>query len=303
MMRACSLASLSVFRRYDLVLVNYVSPLSLPFFVLHSMVRPSVAVVWGSDYNAKRSISRWCFRWSLKLAARVLFLIPETRKECIKQNLVTPQSSSVVRFGLPILRTIRTEAEKIDGFGARTQFGFPLGRKIVVVGSNSRMSQNHFEIIEVLKRNIGSLSAFFFVFPLGYGDPEYASRVEERALELGASNIKCLRDFYHGADLAKLRMACDVFVNLQTHDQLSATMIEYLYAGAEVITGAWLPYSTLINGGIPLSLIEDFSELAERLRLTGLDRGVDRLAAVRKILDGMYDPDAAFAGWLSELRT
>jgi hypothetical protein len=80
-------------------------------------------------------------------------------------------------------------------------------------------------------------------------------------------------------------------------------MVEYLYAGAEVITGAWLPYSTLVNGGIPLSLIEDFSELAERLQLTGLDQGVDRLATVRKILDGMYDPDAAFAGWLSELRT
>jgi glycosyltransferase involved in cell wall biosynthesis len=303
MLRACHLALLSAFRRYDLVLVNYVSPLSLPFFVLHSLARPTVAVVWGSDYNAKRSISRWCFRWSLKLAARVLFLIPETRTECINQSLVTARNSSVVRFGLPILRIIRAEGEEIGGPEARAQFGLPLDRKIVVVGSNSRISQNHFEIIEVLKRNAADLGGFFFVFPLGYGDPEYASKVEEKALELGVENIKCLRGFYRGTELARLRMACDVFINLQSHDQLSATMVEYLYAGAEVITGAWLPYSTLIDGGIPLSLIEDFAELIDRLRRTGLDRGSRQLPTVRKILDGMYDPDAAFAGWISELRT
>ena len=48
---------------------------------------------------------------------------------------------------------------------------------------------------------------------------------------------------------------------LTDSDAFSGTMIEYLYAGAQVITGTWLPFGKLRRAGIDFTEVEDVLDL------------------------------------------
>jgi hypothetical protein len=51
-------------------------------------------------------------------------------------------------------------------------------------------------------------------------------------------------------------------IHLPISDQLSATMLEYLYTGNYLITGQWLPYEMLDKEGVYYKRITSFEELS-----------------------------------------
>lgn len=58
-----------------------------------------------------------------------------------------------------------------------------------------------------------------------------------------------------------LRLSADVFILAIRTDAFSASMQEYLYAGACVLKGAWLGYPQLEDMGIELESFRDFADI------------------------------------------
>jgi hypothetical protein len=76
-----------------------------------------------------------------------------------------------------------------------------------------------------------------------------------------------------------LRSVTDVFIQVQRTDQLSASMLEHLYAGSVVITGGWLPYGQLTQRGIRFWTTPSIEQLTSEL-IACLDQLPERRAAV-----------------------
>ena len=67
-------------------------------------------------------------------------------------------------------------------------------------------------------------------------------------------------------DLARLRCATDIMVQVQPTDQLAGAMQEHLFAGSVVITGDWLPYGVLRDAGVRFWTVPDRAALTGSLR-------------------------------------
>jgi hypothetical protein len=76
---------------------------------------------------------------------------------------------------------------------------------------------------------------------------------------------RVITDLMSDMDLARLRCATDIMVQVQPTDQLSGAMQEHLHAGSVVITGAWLPYGVLSDAGVRFWTINDRAGLAKEL--------------------------------------
>jgi glycosyltransferase involved in cell wall biosynthesis len=106
-----------------------------------------------------------------------------------------------------------------------------------------------------------------------------------------------LERFLTKKEVARLRMASDVMVLMQTTDQLSASLQEHLYAGSVVIAGDWLPYVVFENEGIFFlrAGLEDV-----RNRISDVVENIERFRTLgRENRERVY----RFSNWRSRIQT
>ncbi|HOE91520.1 MAG TPA: hypothetical protein PLV22_06065, partial [Candidatus Cloacimonadota bacterium] len=133
----------------------------------------------------------------------------------------------------------------------------------ILAGTNAQENQQHELMIEQLNMLPDEVKRqVCFIFPLTYGNNK------ERVVNLlKESNINYLiyDNWLTDQEIAELRIICDIIIQLQTNDQFSGAMQEALYAGNQVITGAWLDYSDFIQRGIDIHYISDFPALVDQI--------------------------------------
>jgi len=66
-------------------------------------------------------------------------------------------------------------------------------------------------------------------------------------------------------EIALIRKASDVFINVQVTDQFSGSMQEHLFAENVVITGDWLPYKTLDERGVFMRKVSSVDDVGREL--------------------------------------
>ena len=99
-----------------------------------------------------------------------------------------------------------------------------------------------------------------------------------------------------------LRLSADAFVLAIKTDAFSASMQEYLYAGACVLKGAWLGYPQLTDMGISLSEFTDFSEIPALLSQIMDGRLAGLTDEQRALFPQLYSWDAVRESWLALYR-
>jgi len=103
-----------------------------------------------------------------------------------------------------------------------------------------------------------------FVLPMTYGNIEdgYIDSIKVLLNKIGCE-YQLITNFLSDIDVAKLRLATDVFIHAQTTDAFSASVLEYLFAGAVVINPKWISYEELRDLGIEYIEYSNFDELPE----------------------------------------
>jgi hypothetical protein len=155
-------------------------------------------------------------------------------------------------------RIIKTETAE----ESREKLGISKDVVTVVCGSNAIANQQHKKLIRALIEKEYDRKKIIFIFPLTYGSVSYRDRIIKFIKKnLSGYETRIFTDFMSDEDLARLRRVIDVCINVQIMDQLSGAMLESLYSGSVVITGAWLKYQDLDDIGVYMHTVDDFKEL------------------------------------------
>lgn len=252
---------LSISFNYDVVHIN---SLKTKYFFIWPIIRlrkkKVIISIWGSEFLRAGKFKRRL----LGILWRKTDFIHCTNKQLkesvmeyfgIANNKIIP-----IPFILENLEVI----EKIDRkkIKIKKELGWKQDSLQILVGYNYNEGQQHEKIIDQLSLLPKELAQKMqFIFPLTYGNSEeYRDNIISKASDT-LDNTLFITSFMSNEKNSMVRIASDIFINVQITDQYSASMVESLYTGNIVITGSWLPYEPLKENHVYFIEIKKLEEL------------------------------------------
>jgi glycosyltransferase involved in cell wall biosynthesis len=169
---------------------------------------------------------------------------------------------------------------------AKSVFGIN-SKRLIVCGYNAAPIVQHEKIIKVLVNLKDFLTDYAIIFPMTYGNRANITRpLVKTLLKATSLNYIVIEDYLPIKKLLALRLACDIFIHIQTKDQMASSMLEHLAAGSVVITGKWLPYESLEKLGVYFIQINKVDDLKDTLLevITHLDIHLEHCKKNRAII-------------------
>ncbi len=221
---------------------------------------------FGSDFNQVEPFRHRHNLKSVKLANAV-FATNETMLNKIAEKYHLAEREIQSDILMPLMDTFdvfEKYLEKNTRHTAKTQW--ETNELVIVCGYSAAPITQHTKIIEALANNKSKIVSAKIVFPMTYGHLADKTRTEVKSL-LAEKKLEAdvLEDFLSLEKLKALRLAADIFIHIQSRDQMAASMLEHLAAGSVVITGKWLPYESLVEKGIFMIRIESPDDLSKVL--------------------------------------
>lgn len=214
------------------------------------------------------------------------------------------QKTALVYFGQTVYYDIDRVRATADQAACKAHFGLPADKPVICLGYNASPTHQHLELIRGLRTlPQETLAGWSLVFQMTYGatDDTYFNTVKEAADALPCRTL-LLTEFMDGTESATLRLAADAFVLAIPTDAFSASLQEYLYAGARVLRAKWLRYPQLTELGISTTEFADLSEVPGLLKqVLAAELSADELAK-RAMLKEKYSWNAVREGWLKLYR-
>lgn len=210
------------------------------------------------------------------------------------------QKTAVVYFGQTVYQDIDRVRTVADKAACKAHFGLPVNKPLVCLGYNASPTHKHLELLRGLRTlPEETLKGWSLVLQMTYGsrDDSYFDTVREAAEAMPCTTL-VLTEFMDGTESAYLRLAADAFVLAIPTDAFSASLQEYLYAGAQVLRAKWLRYPQLTELGIATT---EFSELAQvpELLTQALTRALSAQEREnRAMLKHKYSWSTVREGWL-----
>jgi len=221
--------------------------------------------VWGSDFYRSSNTVRKCQKKIYDCADIITFTNEKTLHDFNDYyNHKYNSKLRIARFGLSVLDELKKL--NIDKSNCRNRLGLSQDEIIVTVGYNNIPAQQHGMVIQSLKKLKNSFpSNLFLLFPLTYGGTkEYREQIREQLKQSGF-RYKMLDSFLSDEEVAMVRKASDIMIQVQKTDQFSGSMQEHLYAKNIVITGDWLPYDILDERGVFMLKVSSVDEVGNKL--------------------------------------
>lgn len=252
---------------FDFVHVHLllVSSVKLAFRCAHPRV-PVLLSYWGSDLLRANAMRLHRLRGPLRRSAIVTVssaAMLDAFRSVYSDLKIEPRE---IPFGLDLLPVI--DSLRLDNGGAVADgLTIPVsGKTVVTVGYNGRSEQQHLMVLTALSGlDRESLRNIHVVVPMTYGTTESYVREVEGALSGLPCSSQVLRTHLGPSEQAKLCLATDLFIHAQTTDALSASLQEFLYAGATVLNAAWLSYPELAEDGVVMYSFSSWEELTDRV--------------------------------------
>lgn len=252
--------------RFDVMQLHYVSHyVTLPIYLLRRLYRRIVISFWGSDIKRTNSLIRAFQRPVIRVCDKASFTnkdLYESFKITFGHSILPESKVSVVGLGFMFLDSIeRIKLQKGFNKECRARFGFSLSSCIVTIGYHGRRAMQQLEvvssIINVLKEEKGRIE---LVLPVRGMEHSIRSEIS-RILDSAGVHYHLFQDYIPDEDIPYFRLCSDVFINAQTTDACSASMLEYVCSGTIVINASWLTYSSLDRKGVYYLKFGTFDEL------------------------------------------
>ncbi len=209
--------------------------------------------------------------------------------------------TSLVYFGQTVYQDIDRVRAVADRAQCKRHFGIDPARTVVCVGYNASVAQNQPEILRAMAGLPAALlSGMTVILQMTYGanDAAYVRAVREAAAALPAETL-IYTEFMDATESAYLRLCADAFILAIQTDAFSASLQEYLYAGARVLRGAWLCYPQLTELGIETAVFSEYGEIPGLLEEALSTPASPEEMARRAELSQRYSWEAVSGGWLA----
>jgi hypothetical protein len=167
---------------------------------------------------------------------------------------------------LEIINSVLLEETQAE---IKLKLGLTDDKILVSCGHNASTHQHHKSIVEAISHcNDTIKNRIYLVIPMGYGEPSqsYIDDVKN-SLEQSGLEGRVITELLYHKDNARLRIASDILIHVQTTDAFSIAMQEHMYAGTVVMNGDWLNYKELDELGAEYIKIKSIQSITEELSL------------------------------------
>lgn len=217
--------------------------------------------IWGSDMYRVNWVDAKGFVETCK-DADVLTFTNQKSIDYFKTKYNWGENNlKLCRFGLAPLENLKSLTQSREE--CKRFLDWNTKKRAITIGYNMAPAQQHFEILrqfenEGIKRMADSIQ---LILPITYGGTqEYKNQLVQRLTQL-PYEYKIYDTFLTDEQVAYLRKASDIMIQLQLTDQFSGSMLEHLFTCNVVITGSWLPYDTIKEHGAWFIEIDKLDEL------------------------------------------
>lgn len=171
------------------------------------------------------------------------------------------------KFGTPSFEEIKLLKSISNKEQCKAFWKFPQNKIVVAIGYNASTAQQHIAILEQINKiDKEKKEKIHLVVQFGYGNDDSTYRdIIENLLLAGGYSYSFIDKMLIKNEIAKLRIATDVFIHGQTTDALSGSIREIIYAENILINPKWIVYSDFQELGIEYIEYSYFSELSEIL--------------------------------------
>jgi hypothetical protein len=249
---------------YDLYHYNYLEPSNLGLLSLLPREAPVIVSIWGSDLLRTAGTSSYVDQLAACERADIITVSSIEIREVLLAKFGRHLASKVRLALLGV--TLLDEIEQVHG--QRNEFletlGLPATCITVCVGNNATRANQHAEILHQLNRLKPEYrDRLAVLLPLSYRpNDDYVAELRALTATLGLRCIVLERQMSN-REIALLRCGTDLVIHLPISDAFSAAMLESLYGGSSLVTGAWLPYSRLRASGVHYHELFDFADLPD----------------------------------------
>ena len=264
-----------------------------------------IAHYWGSDWfrvsGETRGLQAELMRVSDYVISDSLQIIKQLSGYFKKEF---DSKINYIRFKLPVIEVLKdmTEEEKMKRKTSfKKQNNISCEKVVITCGYNGGRRQNHLAILAELMKLPENLSEkIVVVLPFTYGkNDKYVSEIKSK-LATAKFEYCMLEEYLNFEEVASLRLATDIFINMQISDAYSSTILEYTYCNKIVVNGDWLDYSELEAFGAHYEKIKSISELSELVTDLVMRKDLYQCLAERNLLSiegfqSEYDKNALWA--------
>jgi len=251
---------------YDICQIHVVNPQYWYLRgVLQKKCRNVVSSIWGSDFYRVSRFSRRRQEMLFRISSAITFTNSNTLEEFDRYfHERYSDKLRVCRFGLAPLSELKNL--RLTKSECRRSLAIPNDSFLVTIGYNANPGQQHIGVLESINNYIGKLPAnLYLLLPLTYGGPQNYKSSLKSWLDDSGLRYKLFSEFMPDRQIALIRKASDVFINVQVSDQFSGSMQEHLFAENVVITGDWLPYKTLDEKRVFMRKVSSVDDVGREL--------------------------------------
>lgn len=266
---------------------NRINTVLLPFLKKHC--DKTILTYWGSDLLRRgkhyvRSLKSFLFY------ADIITFNSERSIEIFNRifNNVFAEKVYNAKFGTTLFHLIDENKRKETVEETKKKIGLPQNKAIIVCGHTRAKEHQQLEVLrQIAYMDEKLLQKICIVFPMTYGkaDEEYEKELKNQSLQMPCA-VHFFKEYMAEEDVARLRRVTDIYIHAQISDAFSATLQEFLYAGAIVLNGSWLKYPDLIAVGVKYFEFQDVCNISETLKtiLSDFDRIKNKMQQNRKII-------------------
>lgn len=259
---------LITFKRYDIIHIQFVATdYSILAPLLNYKSNKLILSFWGSDIYRISQLKKYFQKTLIKSASNITFTneITEEFFNSTTDNKYINKTKTI-RFGVELISYLEKIRLK-PKLESKKYFDLPFDKKILTIGYNGRVEQQHLKIIKELdKLDIKEKNKIHIICPMTYlTNKKYVNEIANKLSQYNIS-FSFITKYLSIEELAKLRHSSDYMINFQTTDQFSASVLEYMYTDNIVISGKWLPYDSMKKN--KLFFIEsDFNDLLKEIKI------------------------------------
>lgn len=246
--------------KYKTVVILYVNPfwiILLPFIFRKRLI----LVFYGSEFYNTNFFGRISLSILSKFASNIVFTSYKMKHDMAK--IISDVDSSVIKFGNDVIININELMKNHTKDDLKREFEIDLNKITITIGYNGSPFQNHISIIDALGGLDDNIkNKIHLLLPLNYANIDSYEIELISALVQSKITYSTFFGFLDSTSISKIRFVSDIYVNNMQSDNISASVLEYLFAGNLALITDRISYDEFVEYGFNYTKFHSHDEFA-----------------------------------------
>jgi len=216
-----------------------------------------VATFWGGELESQKILySSKLYKFLLKQFICNVDAVADNLDEIKEYTNNLRKDTSIyqyAQYGSSIIQEIKNLSINESKNISKIKMGLPENKITIAIGYSGKSLHQHIKIINTLFSNTNFSSKkdnYVFILQMNYGSSDYYINKVETLLKNYNVKYFLLTTKMSEIDIARLRNATDIMIQLSKTDGLSSSIVESIGANNILIVGKWLPYGIFNEKGL-----------------------------------------------------